>query len=75
MAFLLLSFFLLLKKNIYFQLHWVFTVAYEFSLVAVSGGYSLVVGHGLLIAVAPLVLEHDSRLEGFSIFSTGDQQL
>ena len=32
------------KKIIYFQLHWVFTAAYEFSLVAASGGYSLSCG-------------------------------
>ena len=28
------------------------------SLLAVSGGYSLVAAHGILIAVAPLVAEH-----------------
>ena len=30
----------------------------DFSLVAVSGGYSLVMVAGLLIAVASLVVEH-----------------
>ena len=33
-----------------------------FSLAAASGGYSLVAVHGLLIAVASLVVEH--RLQG-----------
>ena len=32
---------------------------HEFSLVAAIGGYSLVLGHGLLIAVAYLVVEHE----------------
>ena len=32
-----------------------------FSLVATSGGYSLVAMHGLLIAVASLIVEHSTR--------------
>ena len=40
-----------------FWLHWVFTAAHGFSLVAENGGYSVVVC-GLLIAVASLVAEH-----------------
>ena len=32
-----------------------------FSLVATSGGYSLVAMHGLLIAVASLIAEHRLR--------------
>ena len=39
-------------------LHWVFTAEHKFSLVVTSGGYSLVAGHGLLIAVVSLVAEH-----------------
>ena len=35
-----------------------------FSLVAVSGDYSVVVALGFLIAVASLVTEHDSRVPG-----------
>ena len=35
-----------------------------FSLVAVSGDYSVVVALGFLIAVASLVTEHDSRAPG-----------
>ena len=50
-----------LKKNlfiyfIYFWLHWVFVAVLGFSLPAASGGYSVAV-HGLLIAVASLVVE------------------
>ena len=48
---------MLLKKN-FFWLCWVFVAARRLSLVAAAGGYSLVVGHGLLIAVASLVAEH-----------------
>ena len=36
---------------------WAFVVL-RLSLVAESGGYSLVAVHGLLIAVASLVVEH-----------------
>ena len=39
-------------------LHWVFAAAYGIFLVVECGGYSLVVIHGLLIAVASLVVEH-----------------
>ena len=42
---------------IYFWLHWVFSAVSNLSLVAVSGGYSLVVLRGLLIAKASLVAE------------------
>ena len=52
---------LLFKKEIilfiYFWLCWVFVAARAFSLVAVSGGYSLVAACGLT-AVASLVAEH-----------------
>ena len=44
--------------RLYFWLCWVFIIAQGLSLVAATGGYSLVVVHGLLIAVASLVLEH-----------------
>ena len=43
----------------FFGLHWVFVVAHGLSLAAASGGYSRVVVHGLLIAVASLVAEHE----------------
>ena len=42
----------------YFCLPWVFAAAHRFSLAAGSRGYSLVVVHELLIAVASLVTEH-----------------
>ena len=42
----------------YFWLRWVFVAACELSLVVVSGGYSLVAEHVLLIEVASLVEEH-----------------
>ena len=43
---------------IYFWLHWVFIATRGLSLVAASGGYSLVVVCGLFVAVASLVSEH-----------------
>ena len=50
-------FFSTLKTNfIYLCLHWFFVAG--LSLVAASGGYSLVAVRGLLIAVASLVAEH-----------------
>ena len=51
-------FFFFFKLLIYFCLHWVFDAARRLSLVVESGGSSLVVGHGLLIAMAPLVAGH-----------------
>ena len=42
----------------YFWLCWVFIAAHGFSLVAMSGGYSLVAVLRLLIVVASLVVEH-----------------
>ena len=42
----------------YFWLRWVFVALRGLSLVVASGGYSLVVNHGLLIAVASPVAEH-----------------
>ena len=44
-----------LKRFIYFWLHWVLVATCRLSLVAESGGYSLVVVHWLLIVVASLV--------------------
>ena len=41
-----------------FWLCWVFIAACELSVVAASGGYSLVGMHPLLIVVASLVAEH-----------------
>ena len=46
-----------LKKS-FFWLHRVFVAVHRFSLVAASGGYSLVAVHDLLIAVASLVADH-----------------
>ena len=43
---------------IYFWLRWVFVAERGLSLVEASEGYSVVV-HGLLIAVASLIAEHD----------------
>ena len=43
---------------IYFWLHWVFIAACGLSLAVVSGGCSLVMALGLLIAVASLVAGH-----------------
>ena len=42
----------------FFWLHWVFVATHGLSLAVVSGGYFLVVEHGLLIAGASLVAEH-----------------
>ena len=42
----------------YFWLPWVFVAMCGLSLVVDSGGYSLVVVHGLHIVVASLVVEH-----------------
>ena len=51
-----------IKKNnlfiYFFRLCWVFAAAQTFSQVVASKGYSLVAVHGLLIAVASLVVEH-----------------
>ena len=41
-----------------------------FSLISASGSYSLVVVHGLLIAVASLVAEQGSRVGGLSSCGT-----
>ena len=41
-----------------------------FSLIAVSRGYSLVVGHGLLTVVASLVAEHGALEHGLSSYGT-----
>ena len=43
---------------IYLWLCWAFVSEHRLSLVEVSRGYSLVVVHGPLIAVASLVAEH-----------------
>ena len=42
----------------FWGLCWVFAAAHQLSLVAVSGGYSLVTMSGLLIRLAPLLVEH-----------------
>ena len=48
-----------LKKKLFVDLWlcWVFVAVYSLSLVAESGGYSLVAVRGLLSVVAPLVAE------------------
>ena len=46
-----------LKKKNYFWLLWVFIARHRLSLVAESGGSSLVAVHGLLLVVASAV-EH-----------------
>lgn len=48
------------KKNklISFWLCWIFAVAQAFSLVVISGGYSLVLASGLHIVMASLVADH-----------------
>ena len=43
---------------IYFWLHWVFVALHSLSLVGVSGGPLFIAAHGLLIAVASLLVEH-----------------
>ena len=53
-----LFFFFLINLFIYFWLLWVFVAVRGLSLVAVSGGYSFIVVHRLLIVVASLVAEH-----------------
>ena len=50
------------------MLCWVFVAASRLSLLATSGGYSLVAVNGLLIVVASPVVEHGlraSRLQSF----------
>ena len=49
---------------VYFWLPWVFVAAHRLSLVTASGGYSLVAGHRLLIAVVSLVVEHRLWMRG-----------
>ena len=46
------------SRHFFFPLHWVFVAACGPSLIAVSRGYSLVVFHELLIAMASLVAMH-----------------
>ena len=51
--------------TVVFWLSWVFVAVGGLSLVVVSGGYSLVVGHRLLIAMAFLLLQSiSSRAHG-----------
>ena len=45
-------------KFIYFWLHWVFVAVLGLSLVVASRGLLFVAVHGLLTAVASLVVEH-----------------
>ena len=56
--FLLKYFFIYLFIFIYFWLRWVFVIACGLSLDAASRDYSSFVVHGLLVAVASLVVQH-----------------
>ena len=51
-------FFLKINLFIYFWLHWVFVAVQGLCLVVESWGLLFVAVHGLLIAVASLVVEH-----------------
>lgn len=53
-----LPFHLNFKKKYFFLACWIFVVAQAFSLVVISGGYSLVLASGLHIVVASLVADH-----------------
>ena len=53
-------------KSIYFWLYYVFLAVYGLSLVAAGKGYSLVMVHRLLIAVASLAAELRFYGTGFS---------
>ena len=55
---LFLFFFFSFFMYLFFCPCWVFVAVHGLSLVAVSGGYSFVVVHGLLIAVASFAAEH-----------------
>lgn len=46
-----------------FLLHWILLAVYRCSLVVASGGYTLLVGNGLLIAVSSLVEHGSSRVD------------
>ena len=54
----LLFFFLLFEIYLFMSVLSLHPCCMGFSLVLVSGGYSLVLAHGLLIAGASLVAEH-----------------
>ena len=60
---------------IYFWLHWVFAAACRLSLVAVSGGYSLLPCVGFSLPWLLLLQSTGSRCTGFSSCSTWAQQL
>ena len=59
----------------YFWLHWVFIAACGLSLVAESGGYSLLWCTGSSLQWLPLLQSTGSRRKGFSSCSTRAQQL
>ena len=56
---------------IYFWLHWVFVAARGLSLVAMSGGYSLVRYAGFLLQWFLLLQSTGSRHAGFSSLARG----
>ena len=49
---------------IYLRLYWVLFALHRHSPLGVSGGYSLVAVHGLLIPVVSLVLDHGLLMHG-----------
>ena len=62
----LFVFFFLINLFIYFWLHWVFIAAHGLSLVAVSGGYSLLQHAGFSLRWLLLLQSMGSRCAGFS---------
>ena len=59
----------------YFWLRWIFAAAHRLSLVAASGGYSLLPCAGFSLWWLLLLWSTDSRRAGFSSCSTRAQQL
>ena len=53
-------YFILFIKKIFIQfcLCWVFLAGHRLSLLVASGGCTVAAVHGLLVVVAPLVVEH-----------------
>ena len=60
------EFFKKINLFIYFWLHWVFVAACGLSLVAASGGYSLLQGVGFSLRWLLLLWSMGSRRAGFS---------
>ena len=62
-----------LKLSIYLWLCWVFVAVEVFSLVMASGGYSVIAGCRILIALASLIVGH--RLQGVQTGIAADHGL